>query len=131
MPSSSVITRRFSDNWFLGGNYTWSRLYGNYAGLSNTDEIAVGGWSTDQSPTSAIARPGGNANRSWDSDEILFDANGNELNGRLQTDRPHVLKMYGSYEFPIGNGAQWAVQRFERHSAVHHGREHEWCPDAG
>jgi len=96
------LTRRFSSNWFLAGNYTWSRLYGNYAGLSNTDEIAVGGWSTDQSPTAAIARPGGNANRNYDSDEIMFDANGNELNGRLQTDRPHVLKLYGSYEFPMG-----------------------------
>ncbi len=96
------ITRRFSDNWFLGGNYTWSRLYGNYAGLSNTDEIAVGGWSTDQSPTSAIARPGGNANRSWDSDEILFDSHGKQLDGRLQTDRPHVMKLYGSYELPFG-----------------------------
>ncbi len=99
------LTRRFSSNWFLGGNYTWSRLYGNYAGLSNTDEIAGGGtgtWSTDQSPTGAIARPGGNANRNFDSDEILFDSHGKQLDGRLQTDRPHVLKMYGSYEFPFG-----------------------------
>jgi hypothetical protein len=96
------LTRRFSNNWFLGGNYTWSRLFGNYAGLSNTDEIAVGGWSTDQSPTAAIARPGGNANRNYDSDEILFDAYGRQLDGRLQTDRPHVMKLYGSYELPFG-----------------------------
>lgn len=98
------LTRRFSDRWFLGGNYTWSRLYGNYAGLSNTDEIATGGWSTSQAPSGMIARPGGNANRNYDSDEILFDAYGNFLDGRLQTDRPHVLKLYGSYDFPFGTG---------------------------
>ncbi|HXK59620.1 MAG TPA: TonB-dependent receptor [Acidobacteriota bacterium] len=100
-----AITRRFSTSWFLGGNYTWSRLYGNYAGLSNTDEIAGGGtgtWATDQSPTGVIARPGGNANRNYDSDEILFDSHGRFLDGRLQTDRPHVLKLYGAYEFAFG-----------------------------
>ena len=96
------LTRRFSDNWFLAGNYTYSRLYGNYAGLSNTDEIAVGGWSTSQDPGAMIARPGGNANRNYDSDEIMFDSHGNFLDGRLQTDRPHVLKLYGSYAFRFG-----------------------------
>ncbi|MFB3906311.1 MAG: carboxypeptidase regulatory-like domain-containing protein [Acidobacteriota bacterium] len=96
------LTRRFAERWFLGGNYTWSRLYGNYAGLSNTDEIAVGGWSTSQDPSGMIARPGGNANRNYDSDEIMFDSHGSFLDGRLQTDRPHVLKLYGSYSFRFG-----------------------------
>ena len=49
------MNRRFGNNWFLGGNYTYSRLYGNYAGLSSTDEIVQGGlpnqsWSVSQSP---------------------------------------------------------------------------------
>ncbi len=30
--------RRFSNNWSLGGSYTYSRLYGNYSGLASSDE---------------------------------------------------------------------------------------------
>ena len=33
------LVRRLSGNWFMGGSYVWSRLYGNYAGLQNSDEI--------------------------------------------------------------------------------------------
>ncbi len=105
------ITRRFADRWFLAGNYTWSRLYGNYAGLSNTDEINEA-WSASQQAGGAVgARPGGNANRNWDSDEIMFDSHGQFLDGRLQTDRPHVLKLYGSYSFLFGTqvGARFHV----------------------
>jgi len=102
------LNRRFSDGWFLGGNYTFSRLYGNYAGLSSTDEIVSGGlpnqtWSVDQSPFTALARPGGNANRDYDSDDIQFDSRGNLLLGRLETDRPHVFKLYGSYKLKFGS----------------------------
>ncbi len=34
-----TFNRRFSDNWFLGGSYVYSRLYGNYAGIASSDEI--------------------------------------------------------------------------------------------
>ena len=34
-----TISRRFSNNWFGSANLTISRLYGNYAGLANSDEI--------------------------------------------------------------------------------------------
>lgn len=101
------VSRRFSGGWFFDANYTFSRLYGNYAGLSSTDEIVAGGlpgqsWTVSQSPFSQIARPGGNANRDYDSDEVMFDSRGNFLNGRLETDRPHVLKLYGSYKLRWG-----------------------------
>ncbi len=101
------VNRRFANNWFLGGNYTFSRLYGNYAGLSSTDEVVQGGlpnqsWAISQSPFTATARPGGNANRDYDSDEVMFDSRGKFLTGRLETDRPHVLKLYGSYQFKWG-----------------------------
>jgi hypothetical protein len=99
------FNRRFSNNWFLGANYTWSRLYGNYAGLSSTDEIANGGlasWTANQTADLFTARPGGNANRDYDSDEIMFDSHGKFLTGRLETDRPHVFKAYGSYAFKWG-----------------------------
>ena len=42
------FNRRFSQGWFLGANYTWSRLWGNYPGISDTDEIAASGWATSQ-----------------------------------------------------------------------------------
>jgi hypothetical protein len=49
-----------------------------------------------------VARPGGNANRDYDTDEIMFDSQGRFLYGRLETDRPHVIKLYGSYRFKSG-----------------------------
>jgi hypothetical protein len=101
------LNRRFANGWFLGGNYTFSRLYGNYAGLSSTSEIVNGGlpntgWSAAQTPYIFTARPGGNTNRDYDADLILFDSHGQYLTGRLETDRPHVLKLYGSYKFKWG-----------------------------
>jgi hypothetical protein len=42
-------------------------------------------------------------NRSWDLDEILFDARGNyDIQGRLATDRPHSFKFYGNRDFKWG-----------------------------
>ena len=38
-----TANRRFSNNWFLGGSYVLSRLYGNYPGLVNTDEVTAPG----------------------------------------------------------------------------------------
>src|SRR5262249_29253818 len=75
-----------------------------YAGIANSDEItspATGNSSlTAQQLSGSIARPGGNANRSWDLDEVLFDSHGHvDVLGRLATDRPHVFKLYGNKEF--------------------------------
>jgi hypothetical protein len=99
--------RRFADNWFLSANYTLSRLYGNYAGLASSDEVTTPTTGTSsataQQQAGSIARPGGNVNRAWDLDELLFDAHGNlDVLGRLATDRPHVVKLYGAYQFPFG-----------------------------
>ena len=53
---------------------------------------------TAQQQAGSIARPGGNANRAWDIDELLWDSHGNlDVLGRLATDRPHVVKLYGAY----------------------------------
>ncbi len=99
--------RRFSGSWFFSANYTLSRLYGNYAGLASSDEVTTpttGGTSaTAQQQAGSIARPGGNVNRAWDIDELLWDSRGNlNVLGRLATDRPHVLKLFGSYDLPWG-----------------------------
>jgi hypothetical protein len=99
--------RRFSKNWFANANYTLSRLYGNYSGTANSDEI--------QTPTTGItskaaqqqlgtiARSGSNAHTGWDIDELMWDSHGNlDPLGRLATDRPHVVKLYGAYQFNTG-----------------------------
>ncbi len=98
------VTRRFSRGMFGSFSYVYSRLYGNYAGIASSDEVtspATGNSSkTAQQLGGSIARPGGNVNRAWDLDEVLFDAHGNvDIKGRLATDRPHVFKLYGNKEF--------------------------------
>ena len=101
------VTKRFSSGFFASANYTLSRLYGNYAGIANSDEItspSTGLVSSGAQNTSSPARQGGNANRSWDLDEILFDSRGNmDIQGRLATDRPHVFKLYGSKDVKWGS----------------------------
>jgi hypothetical protein len=101
------VNRRFSKNWFGSANLTISRLYGNYAGLANSDEIQTPttgvSSATAQQQAGSIARPGTAAGRSWDLDELVWDSHGNlDVRGRLATDRPVVAKFYGSYMFPFG-----------------------------
>ena len=98
------VNRRFSKGMFGSFSYVYSRLYGNYAGIASSDELTspASGVSsrTAQQFGGSIARPGGNVNRAWDLDEVLFDAHGNvDIKGRLATDRPHVFKLYGNKEF--------------------------------
>ena len=101
------VSRRFSNNWFASANYTLSRLYGNYSGLADADEIQTPttgiSASTTQQSTGSIARVGSNSHSGWDTDTILWDARGNVgVFGRLPTDRPHVVKLYGAYTTPFG-----------------------------
>jgi hypothetical protein len=101
------LNRRFSNNWFLGGSYVWSRLHGNYPGIASSDEIRTPTlglvYGADQQQAGLNFRPGGNVNRAWDLDESTWDARGNlDPQGPLATDRPHVFKLYGSYAFPFG-----------------------------
>jgi hypothetical protein len=99
------LQKRFSNNWFASASYVYSRLYGNYAGLANSDEISTPttnrSSATTQQQAGSIARPGSSANRAWDLDELVWDSHGNlDVRGRLATDRPHVVKLYGSYMLP-------------------------------
>jgi hypothetical protein len=101
------LTRRFGQGWLASASYVYSRLYGNYSGLQSTDEIRPGSlgfaFAGNQQFAGQIYRPGGNANRYFDLDEALYDANGNlGLEGRLPTDRPHVFKLYGAKQFKWG-----------------------------
>jgi len=102
-----TVNRRFANNYFWSASYVYSRLYGNYSGLAATEEVNTPttnvSSATAQQQGGSIARPGGNANRAWDIDETFWDARGNlDVLGRLPTDRPHVVKLYGSYMLPFG-----------------------------
>jgi hypothetical protein len=104
------ITRRFANRWLGSASYVYSRLYGNYPGLSDTDEVrtpTLGITSPNaQNPTGTVVRNGDPASRAWDLDEILWDSHGHlNVLGRLATDRPNVLKLYGSYTFKWGTEA--------------------------
>ena len=102
-----AVNRRFSNRWFASASLTVSRLYGNYAGLASSDEIATpttrGAFATPQQQGGSLARTGSNVNGVWDIDEILWDSKGHlGVLGRLATDRPVVARIYGAYSFPTG-----------------------------
>jgi hypothetical protein len=101
------VSRRLSNKWFASANYTYSRLYGNYGGLASSDEIRTpttgGSYLTPQAQDRSIANPGGALRTYWNIDEVMWDSHGNlDILGRLATDRPHVVKLYGAYSFPFG-----------------------------
>ncbi len=108
--SSSATTAASPDNWFFSANYTLSRLYGNYSGLASSDEITHADHRTCTSATAqqqagSIARPGGNVNRAWDLDELLWDSHGNLDVARPPRDRPSARRE-----------AVWRVQPAVRHA---------------
>lgn len=83
------VDKRFSSNFTINANYTYSRLFGNYSGLASTDEFLINGGARD-SP---------NVNRFFDTPFDGFNVGGASNSGRLPTDRPHVFKFFGSYAF--------------------------------
>jgi hypothetical protein len=99
------LTYRGNKNFFGPLSYTYSRYYGNYAGLTSTDQ-------SDSNQTGG--RNGANSDRAFDEPYMSFDANGKPINGPLSTDRPHTLKAYGYYtlhwlhqETSFGGFQQW------------------------
>ena len=91
------LNKRFSNNWSGTASYLYSRLFGNYSGLASSDENG---------------RVSPNVNRYYDNTVMSYDANGDPVYGRLQTDRPHVFKLTGVYDFKWGTtvGANWFVE---------------------
>ncbi len=81
------LDKRFSNNYFFNASYTFSRLTGNYSGLSSSDEPDALG----------VGRSSPNVNRFFDLPFLGFNTNGEPDNGLLATDRPHALKVFGSY----------------------------------
>ena len=87
-----VLDKRLSNNWYANVNYTYSRLFGNYSGLTSSDE-----------PHLIDGRLSPGVSRAFDLPHIGFNAKGEKDNGRLQTDRPHVFNIYGAYIFDWKN----------------------------
>jgi hypothetical protein len=100
------ITKTSSQRWFAMFSYTYSRLRGNYTGLTATD-IADGGG----------GRNAPNNSRSFDEPYFSFNANGGSSSGLLPTDRPNAFKGYAYYEMPWGNisnklGTDFGIYQF-------------------
>jgi hypothetical protein len=86
------FTRRLTNRWSVHGSYLWSKLEGNYSGLSSSDEIDAAG----------NGRNSPSVNRVFDSIVMSFDGNGQPVFGALATDRRHQFKAQGIYEFAFG-----------------------------
>jgi len=82
-----AFTKNFSNNWYLRGSYLWSRLYGNYSGLSQSDENG---------------RTSPNVGRLYDYPIMMFDKTGKPAYGPLGTDRPNQFKAQFIYQFGFG-----------------------------
>ncbi len=84
------ITRATSHGWAGMFAYTWSSLWGNYTGLTTTDQID-GGTTGRNSPDTT---------RAFDEPFYYFGANGKSNNGPLPTDRPNTFKGNLYYNLP-------------------------------
>jgi hypothetical protein len=84
--------KRFTTALSVHASYTYSRLYGNYSGLANSDEVIA----------RTVGRRSPNVNRSFDGLAQAFDQNLKPTYGNLPTDRPHQLKVQATYTAPFG-----------------------------
>jgi hypothetical protein len=82
------LTKTHSDHWFGMVSYTYSKLRGNYTGLTSSD-ISDGGQGGRSSP---------NNSRAFDEPYFSWNANGGSSSGLLPTDRPNTFKGYAYYE---------------------------------
>ena len=80
------LAKRATGNWFGAVSYTYSKLSGNYSGLTNTDPTDGGG-----------GRHAPNNGRAFDIPTMTYLPNGKIDDGPLSTDRPHTGKVFGYY----------------------------------
>ena len=85
-------------------SYTWSSLWGNYSGLTTTDQ-SDGGITGRDSPDTT---------RSFDEPFYYFGSNGKSNNGALPTDRPNVFKGYVYYTLPWWKHQSTSVGLFQQ-----------------
>jgi len=82
-----ALEKRLANSWYLRTSYLWSRLYGNYSGLSQSDENG---------------RTSPNVGRLFDYPAMMFDQHGKPVFGPLATDRPHQFKAQFIYQAKFG-----------------------------
>ena len=75
--------------FFGQASYTYSRLTGNYSGLTDTDVTDGNG-----------GRHNPNNHRDFDDPAMEFTTTGKVMDGKLSTDRPHTAVLNGYYRLP-------------------------------
>ncbi len=89
-----ALVKQLSNNWQFAANYRWSQLEGNYEGLFRNDN-----GQSDPNITSLFDFPYSRIMR------------GQFAAGPLNSDRPHVMNMFGTYFFDfgleLGGAMQW------------------------
>ncbi len=88
------VTKSPTKGWGGSFSYTYSSLWGNYTGLTTTDQIDGGATGRDSPDTT----------RAFDEPFYYFGANGKSNNGPLPTDRPNTFKGYVYYQLNWGKG---------------------------
>lgn len=84
------LTKNMSRNFSGMFSYTWSSLWGNYTGLTTTDQV----------DGNAPGRDSPDTTRAFDEPFYYFKYNGKSNDGPLPTDRPNTFKGYGYYTIP-------------------------------
>jgi hypothetical protein len=96
-----VRLTRNSVNWYGSLSYTYSKLTGNYPGLTNTDPTDGGG-----------GRHSPNNSRLFDLPTMTYLPNGKIDDGPLSTDRPNTAKVFGFYRLPwFGHSTSFGVSQ--------------------
>jgi hypothetical protein len=97
-----TMDRRFSENWMMTASYRWSRLHGTYEGFFREDNgqsdpgiTSLYDFPTNDPSFTAI----GGAQFGYLGDIRFLGSAGA---GPLPLDRPHQVKVFGNYAFPIG-----------------------------
>jgi hypothetical protein len=95
------VSRRTGTHWYGNVSYTYSKLTGNYAGLTNTDPTDGGG-----------GRHAPNNGRAFDIPTMTYLPSGKIDDGPLSTDRPHTAKAFLYYRLKskFGETSLGAIQ---------------------
>jgi hypothetical protein len=95
------LTRRSAGRWYGTVSYTYSKLRGNYSGLTDTDVTDANG-----------GRHSPNNGRAFDLPTMTYLPNGKPDDGPLATDRPHTAKVWGFYRLPwLGQETLFSVSQ--------------------
>jgi outer membrane receptor protein involved in Fe transport len=97
------VTSTPNRTWTAMVSYTYSSLWGNYPGLTTTDQTD-GGITGRNSPDTT---------RSFDEPFYYFGANGKSTDGPMPTDRPNVFKGLGTYTLPWWKGQATTIGLFQ------------------